>query len=441
MASDVVSKILAVNNKISNNIVLITFKSNKSLQIQQAIGDNIERVCDKLEQITNRLNTLDFGHITKDIIQTHNSAYNVVGHDGNIADANSDLSDDNKAAGWEIFSNITTAITFINEIISLFKNIKSIKGWFLKWFTPNSNTYNPKIDLDQLFGTGSTVTDNFGKIRTWFNTAWSTVSNGLGTWWSKVTTYGSQIVATVTTLAKSSKLSSIISTVVSQADKIFAMFYNIATVVLGLLTGIQFILSLLKVIDGYTSPDNNVVVKDDEVDNPLPGLLTFEQARKVEKLERKAVLDDFFTAVMSSVIKDAYIIGSLIGNAYSAIDSFGKKYIDNLNYGINRYKETSSGLRIPTPISGLLQTQYPSLTSHANGTQYHTGGIALVGERGPELVHLPTGSSVTTAERTRKLGGNVTVNNYITVTSAERSDEEIAEVVAYRIMEEVDNAW
>ncbi len=80
-------------------------------------------------------------------------------------------------------------------------------------------------------------------------------------------------------------------------------------------------------------------------------------------------------------------------------------------------------------------------STYANGTHYHTGGLALVGERGPELVSLPSGSRVTTAEKTRKLGGGVTVYNYITIDGAQRSDEEIADMVARRIIEETDNAW
>ncbi len=41
--------------------------------------------------------------------------------------------------------------------------------------------------------------------------------------------------------------------------------------------------------------------------------------------------------------------------------------------------------------------------AYANGTNYHTGGVALVGEEGPELVNLPVGSQVYTASETRNL--------------------------------------
>jgi len=48
---------------------------------------------------------------------------------------------------------------------------------------------------------------------------------------------------------------------------------------------------------------------------------------------------------------------------------------------------------------------------HASGTAYSQGGIALVGEHGPELVNLPTGAKVNNSYDTqRALGSNITVN-------------------------------
>ena len=92
-------------------------------------------------------------------------------------------------------------------------------------------------------------------------------------------------------------------------------------------------------------------------------------------------------------------------------------------------------------VTDFFTSGFSKMAAHANGTQYHTGGLALVGERGPELVNLPRGSSVTTAERTRSMSGANTFNISVNVTGAEKSDEEIAEVVARKIVEAVDNAW
>lgn len=86
---------------------------------------------------------------------------------------------------------------------------------------------------------------------------------------------------------------------------------------------------------------------------------------------------------------------------------------------------------------------YFNLTSpdeNALGTNYYRGGSTLVGERGPELVTLPRGSKIDTASRTQTIlkqpGGNVI---QIYIEGAQRSDEEIAEKVAERLMEVLDN--
>lgn len=117
-------------------------------------------------------------------------------------------------------------------------------------------------------------------------------------------------------------------------------------------------------------------------------------------------------------------IGNLLGKGLSLIANGG---IDVINAIISPYTDKRFDYTEFTPV-------------YANGTQYHTGGLALVGERGPELVNLPRGSSVTPAEHT-KLGGGNTFNISVTVSGAQRSDEEIAEAVAKRIVEEVDSVW
>jgi phage-related tail protein len=61
--------------------------------------------------------------------------------------------------------------------------------------------------------------------------------------------------------------------------------------------------------------------------------------------------------------------------------------------------------------------------SFANGTNFAPGGLALVGERGPELVNLPRGSAVTP---NHKLSGSNVVNINVNVpggTSRASSDQ------------------
>lgn len=58
-------------------------------------------------------------------------------------------------------------------------------------------------------------------------------------------------------------------------------------------------------------------------------------------------------------------------------------------------------------IPGSPKVKLPRL---ATGTDYFQGGMALVGERGPELVTMPRGSSVTPNNQLGSIGGNTTIN-------------------------------
>jgi hypothetical protein len=62
--------------------------------------------------------------------------------------------------------------------------------------------------------------------------------------------------------------------------------------------------------------------------------------------------------------------------------------------------------------------QNTSIPGYANGTDYHKGGLAIVGEKGPELVNLPRGSQVYTNEETKDMLGGTT-NYYITIPASD----------------------
>lgn len=64
---------------------------------------------------------------------------------------------------------------------------------------------------------------------------------------------------------------------------------------------------------------------------------------------------------------------------------------------------------------------------YASGTPYHPGGLALVGERGPELVKLPRGSSVYTHSETERILSGGGDNYYITVEA--RNIRELSDLV------------
>lgn len=78
------------------------------------------------------------------------------------------------------------------------------------------------------------------------------------------------------------------------------------------------------------------------------------------------------------------------------------------------------------------------IPSYYSGTSYHPGGLARINDRGGEIVDLPNGARVIPAQQTRNIlrGGNTI---QIFISGAQRSDEELAEIVAERVLEAVEN--
>ena len=75
-----------------------------------------------------------------------------------------------------------------------------------------------------------------------------------------------------------------------------------------------------------------------------------------------------------------------------------------------------------------VQNNYKNVPRYARGTTFHPGGMALVGEEGPELVALPTGSRVYTASQSRGMMQGA-VNNTYYVTIDAKSVKEFDDIV------------
>lgn len=69
------------------------------------------------------------------------------------------------------------------------------------------------------------------------------------------------------------------------------------------------------------------------------------------------------------------------------------------------------------------------LPGYASGTDFHPGGLAIVGEKGPELVNLPRGSQVIPNTELPMMGGDIhqTVNVYVDHVESLRDIERIAD--------------
>ena len=60
---------------------------------------------------------------------------------------------------------------------------------------------------------------------------------------------------------------------------------------------------------------------------------------------------------------------------------------------------------------------YSNIQYHARGTDFHSGGLAIVGEEGPELVDLPRGSKVYSNSRTQQMLSGQTNTYYVTINA------------------------
>ena len=112
-------------------------------------------------------------------------------------------------------------------------------------------------------------------------------------------------------------------------------------------------------------------------------------------------------AMVDGLKNAAGVVAGIAGNVWTAVRTMLNGAIDKINSAL----EFTIG--IPGPD---INVNPPNIPHLARGTSFHRGGLALVGEEGPELVNLPRGSQVKTARQTAALArgvggrGGVTVN-------------------------------
>lgn len=128
------------------------------------------------------------------------------------------------------------------------------------------------------------------------------------------------------------------------------------------------------------------------------------------------IVEETFNAIIA-VVEATVII-------FDKVSSAIEKAVDWLTFWDNKEpkKKTLEVEEVSTnSISG------SSIPQYATGTKFHPGGYAIVGERGPELLHLPRGSKVSTANETRdKLSGNSIIQNININSPTPLSPSEIA---------------
>jgi phage-related protein len=93
-----------------------------------------------------------------------------------------------------------------------------------------------------------------------------------------------------------------------------------------------------------------------------------------------------------------------------AVGGIFKGIANSIINQVNALIRTVNVVLSKLPTGGNLRI--PTLATFAKGTTYASGGTALVGENGPELVQLPTGAKVRTASTTASMsaGSGQTIN-------------------------------
>lgn len=100
-----------------------------------------------------------------------------------------------------------------------------------------------------------------------------------------------------------------------------------------------------------------------------------------------------------------------------------------------------NSIDLPKPLGSINLPDNP-IPMLATGARNFRGGLAMVGERGPELVQLPRGANVYTASETRAMSagpggtaGGVIINHYGDQIVHDRFDEQVfAADLAWRVM-------
>jgi phage-related minor tail protein len=96
----------------------------------------------------------------------------------------------------------------------------------------------------------------------------------------------------------------------------------------------------------------------------------------------------------------ASTVSSAFSGAVRGIKGVINDIIGDINEAIDNFND------LPGP-------DIPKIPKLAKGTNFFEGGLAIVGEQGPELVSMPRGSQVFPAGQTREmLGGGTVINNY-----------------------------
>jgi hypothetical protein len=142
----------------------------------------------------------------------------------------------------------------------------------------------------------------------------------------------------------------------------------------------------LNIAEGEAVPVSEELRKKIDAQAAAMSRATLENAKAAQQLQRINEAYDTFGSSMSTAFADAIIEGKKLNEVLSSL------------------LKTLARAAINSTITGLFNSFKPG--AFAGGTDYAPGGMALVGERGPELVNLPRGSQVIPNNVLRQGGGS-----------------------------------
>lgn len=119
-----------------------------------------------------------------------------------------------------------------------------------------------------------------------------------------------------------------------------------------------------------------------------------------------AILNPFI-GVPLLIIKHWEAVKNFFKGLWDQVIGYFQNAWDRIKGIVDNIKNAASKLPV---IGGLFKGSNDSISAFARGTNYAPGGWALVGEEGPELVNLPRGSKVKTAQETEEMMGGVNIH-------------------------------
>lgn len=126
-------------------------------------------------------------------------------------------------------------------------------------------------------------------------------------------------------------------------------------------------------------------------------------------------------------------ISNIVSGVWNGIVAFVKGGINMLISSLNFFIRGLNKIKVPDWIPGIggLGINISEIPMLAKGTDYFQGGLAIVGEEGPELVSMPRGASVTpNGETMDMLGGlNLNISNFY--NNRQQDIEGLAEELAF----------